>query len=343
MISKKKLLLILTFTVLMSKFLSAQTGGEGIFTFLQLTNSAKTAALGGVQVALPDSDPGMALQNPALLSAEMNNSMSVSYAKYLAGIGFGYGAYARNLGKYGMASIGIQFFDYGQFVAADENGLITGSFSASDYALTLSWAKSFGSNFTVGASLKPIYSHLESYRSFGIAADLGIVRRSSDQLTTLAICAKNLGKQLTTYYDSGEYEKINWSLQIGCSHQLQYAPLRFCITAYDLNQWNPAVSATDPNGIYTYSADQSILATAMRHLSFGAEIFPENKITLRIGYNYRRHADLPVANQTGLAGFTTGLGINLSGLSLNYGLAGYYYSGMVHNFSLCANLSRLHR
>jgi len=81
----------------------------------------------------------------------------------------------------------------------------------------------------------------------------------------------------------------------------------------------------------------------MRHLSFGAEIFPENKITLRIGYNYRRHADLPVVSQTGLAGFTTGLGINLSGLSLNYGLAGYFHGGMVHNFSLCANLSRLHR
>jgi len=233
--SKKQILLFLIFAVVTDQSLSGQTSGEGIFAFLQLTNSAKTAALGGVQVALPDSDPGMALQNPALLSAEMNNGLSVNYAKYLAGIGFGYGAYARDLGKYGMALIGVQFFDYGQFVAADENGLITGSFSASDYALTLSWAKSLGSSFTVGASLKPIYSHLESYRSFGIAADLGVVRRSDNRLTTLAICAKNLGKQLTTYYDGGEYEKINWSLQIGCSRQLQYAPLRFCITAYDLN------------------------------------------------------------------------------------------------------------
>ena len=341
--SQKLLFFILTFTVVMVQSLSGQTGGEGIFTFLQLTTSAKTAALGGIQVALPDTDPGMVLQNPALLSAEMNNNMSFNYANYLAGIGFGFGAYARSLGKYGMASIGIQFFDYGQFVAADENGLITGSFSASDYALTLSWAKPFGPNFAVGASLKPIYSHLESYRSFGVVADLGVVRYTADRLTTLALCVKNLGKQLTTYYDGGEYEKIDWSFQLGLTHQLLYAPLRFCVTAYDLNHWNGAVSATDPNGIDTNSTDQPAFAAALRHLSFGAELFPENKITFRLGYNYRRHADLPVAGQTSLAGFTTGLGINLSALSLNYGLSGYSHSGLVHNFSMSANLSRLHR
>lgn len=250
--SIKQILLALIFTVVIVQSLSGQTGGEGIFSFLQLTTSAKTAALGGVQVALPDSDPGIALQNPALLSAEMNNSMSFNYANYLAGIGFGYGSYARSLGKYGTASIGIQFFDYGQFVAANENGLITGSFSASDYALTLSWAKTLGENITVGASLKPIYSHLENYRSFGLVTDLGVVHRSKDRLTTLAICAKSLGKQLTTYYDGGEYEKIDWSLQVGLTRQLQYAPLRICITAYDLNHWNRAVSAIDPNGIETY-------------------------------------------------------------------------------------------
>ena len=337
------LFLILTFTVVIVHSLFGQTGGEGIFTFLQLTTSAKTAALGGVQVASPDTDPGIALQNPALLSAEMNNCVSFNYANYLAGIGFGCGSYVRNFGKLGTASVGIQFFDYGQFVAADENGLITGSFSASDYALTLSWAKSIGNNFTAGVSLKPIYSHLENYRSFGAVTDLGVVHRSTDLLTTLAICVKNLGKQLTTYYDGGEYEKIDWSLQVGFARQLQYAPIRICITAYDLNSWNRAVSATDPNGIESFSTDQSAFTSAMRHLSFGAELFPENKVTLRIGYNYRRHADLPSVAQTGLAGFTTGLGINLPVISLNYGLSGYYHSGMVHNFSLSANLSRLHR
>jgi len=321
--------------------LFGQTGGEGVFSFLQLSNSAKTAALGGIQVALPDPDPELLLQNPALLSVEMNNTLSVNYSKYLAGIGFGYGSYVRDLKKFGMVAFGIQFVDYGQFVAADETGVITGNFSASDYALTLTYAKKIGTFFTVGASLKPIYSHLENYRSFGVAADVGIARHTADRLTTIAICFKNLGVQLTSYYDGGVHEKLAGSLQLGYTRQLQHAPLRLSITAYDLNRWDPAVSETDPNGIILSTAKTSPFSMLMRHLTLGAEIFPENKITFRIGYNYRRHSDLSIADQTGMAGFTTGLGINVSPVRFNYALSGYSMTGMVHNFSLSANLSRI--
>jgi len=336
-----RILLTVILSIAMLPALLGQTAGEGVFSFMQLTNSAKTAALGGVQIALPDPDPELVLQNPALLSPEMNNTLSVNYAKYMAGIGFGYGAYARDLGKFGMAAIGIQFVDYGQFVAADETGLITGSFSASDYALSLTYAKTFANNFTVGASLKPIYSHLENYSSFGIAADIGIVRRSSDHLTTIALCFKQLGRQLRAYYGGAEHEKLVGSLQLGYTHELQHAPLRISITAYDLNRWNPAVTATDPNGIDRPASDKSLFPQLMRHLSLGAELFPENKVTLRVGYNYRRNSDLTTTGQTGLAGFTTGLGINLQAIRFNYALSGYALGGMVHNLSLSANLSRI--
>lgn len=332
------LLTVLLFIAMLPELLG-QSGGEGVFNFLQLTNSAKAAALGGIQVALPDPDPELLLQNPALLSPEMNNTLSVNYTKYLAGIGFGYGTYARDLGKYGMAAIGIQFVDYGQFVAADETGVITGSFSASDYALNLTYAKQIGNLCKVGVNIKPIYSHLENYWSTGITADFGLIRQSTNQLTTIALCFKNIGQQLRTYYGGSEHEKLAWSLQAGCTHQLQYAPLRFSITAYDLNRWNASASATDPNGIEVSTVDQALLPSIMRHLTLGAEIFPENKVTFRLGYNHRRHADLTSGDQTGLVGFSTGLGINIAAFRFNYALSGYAIRGMVHNFSLSANLS----
>jgi hypothetical protein len=328
---------LLSLAVLPALF--GQTAGEGVFNFLQLTNSAKAAALGGIQVALPDPDPELLLQNPALLSPGMNNTLSVNYTQYLAGIGFGYGAYARNLGKFGMTAIGVQFVDYGQFVAADETGVITGSFSASDYALNLTYAKQIGNLCRVGINIKPIYSHLENYWSTGISADFGVIRHSSDQLTTLALCFKNVGRQLKTYYGGSEHEKIDWSLQAGYTHRLEHAPLRFSITAYDLNKWNAAVNASDPNGIEVSYGDYSLLPLLMRHLTIGAEIFPEDKVTFRLGYNYRRHADLTQGEQSGLVGFSTGLGINITAFRFNYALSGYAIRGMVHNFSLSANLS----
>lgn len=332
---------LLTFVFLLTLFpaLSGQTSGEGVYNFLQLTNSAKVAALGGIQVALPDPDPELLLQNPALLSPGMNQILSVNYARYLAGIGFGYGAYARDLGKYGMAAIGIQFVDYGQFVAADETGQITGSFSASDYALILTYAKSIGKHFTAGISLKPIYSHLENYRSYGLAADIGLTLHSADQLTTVALCLRQLGTQLTTYYDGGPHENLAWSLQIGYTHLLQYAPLRVSLTAYDLNRWDGSVTVTDPNGIVPSATDKSLFPMVMRHLSFGTEIFPEQTLTLRVGYNYRRYADLAIPDQSGMAGLTAGLGLRLAAIRLNYALSGYTQGGMVHNFSLSLDLS----
>ena len=323
--------------------LNGQTGGEGVYSFLQLTNSAKAAALGGIQVALPDPDPELLLQNPALLTPGMNHLLSVNYARYLAGIGFGYGAYARDLGKYGMAAIGIQFVDYGQFVAADETGVITGSFSASEYALNMTYAKTFGTLFTAGISLKPIYSHLENYKSFGLAVDVGLTHHASDQLTTVAICLRQLGAQFSTYYDGGPHENLDWSLQVGCTHQLQHAPLRLSITAYDLNRWNGSVTTTDPNGISNTEPGKSLLPSVMRHLSLGAELFPEQSLTLRAGYNYRRYADLAIPDQSGMTGFTAGVGIRLTAIRLNYALSGYAQSGLVHNFSFTLDLSRLVR
>jgi len=336
-------LLTLLLAIAMLPELFGQTGGEGVFNFLQLTNSAKAAALGGIQVALPDPDPELLLQNPALLSPGMNQILSVSYARYLAGISFGYGSYARDLGKFGMAAIGIQFVDYGQFVAADETGLITGSFSASDYALNLTYAKSVRTLFTIGGSFKTIYSHLESYRSIGLAADFGIARHTADSLTTIALCIKHIGAQITPYYDSGSHEKLNWSLQIGCTRQLQNAPFRWSITAYDLNRWNYSLKTSDSNGIDQETANMTLLPMLLRHLSMGAEIFPEHTVTFRIGYNFRRDSDLSAAHQSGMTGFTTGLGIKLPSIRFNYALSSYSQSVMVHNFSLSSNLSSLKR
>jgi hypothetical protein len=338
---KRSLLLIFLLPALLFPAFG-QTGGEGVFNFLHLTTSAKTAALGGIQAALPDPDPELLLQNPALFSPGMHNKISAGYARYLAGIGFGNMVYARDLGSAGKVAAGLQFVDYGQFTAADETGTVTGSFSASDYAFNLTYARAFGNLFTAGVSVKPVYSHLENYRSFGIALDAGIARTTADQLTTLALCVRNAGAQLTTYYDNGQHEKIIWSLQGGITHRLKYAPLRFCLTLYDLNRWDWDVTYSDPDGNAIPGEDRSWFSAFMRHVVIGAELFPENKLSFRAGYNYRRHADLTLPDQTGLNGLTAGLGINLASLNFSYALSAYYQTGMVHNFSMTAGLSRLY-
>jgi hypothetical protein len=80
-----KFYLIILFTL---AFFSgkAQIGGETTYQFLELTNSARIAALGGTQVALADtSDLNLPFHNPALLHAGMSNRFLVNYVNYFHG------------------------------------------------------------------------------------------------------------------------------------------------------------------------------------------------------------------------------------------------------------------
>src|SRR6056297_2813949 len=86
----------------------AQIGGEATYQFLELTNSARIAALGGTQIALTDtSDLNTPYHNPALLHRGMSNTMLVNYVNYFADINFGYASYAFHLNGAGNAAVGM--------------------------------------------------------------------------------------------------------------------------------------------------------------------------------------------------------------------------------------------
>ena len=61
---------------------------DGTYTFLNTSNSARNAALGGTMVPIYDSDIQLAAFNPSLINSNMNNSMSLSYVDYFTDINF---------------------------------------------------------------------------------------------------------------------------------------------------------------------------------------------------------------------------------------------------------------
>ena len=84
-----------------------QVGGEGTYRFLDLTTSARSAALGGYQVALDDNDLDLVFHNPALLRDTMRNQLVLNYVDYFSDIKFGYASYAWHLNKIGTVATGI--------------------------------------------------------------------------------------------------------------------------------------------------------------------------------------------------------------------------------------------
>ena len=110
--------------------LQAQIGGQNIFSFINLPNSARVQALGGSAIAFRDDDVNMAYQNPGLINSSMANRLSLNYVNYFSDINFGNVAYAFNIKKAGTLALSMQYIDYGNFERADYTGLVTGEFTA---------------------------------------------------------------------------------------------------------------------------------------------------------------------------------------------------------------------
>ena len=321
----------------------SQIGGDGTYRFLDLTNSAKVAALGGTQIAFTGNDLELSYYNPSLLSDSMRNQLSINYVSYIAGIGIGYVAYAPNLRGSDAIAFGIHYINYGSFEGATETGQPAGTFGAAEYALNLFYSRTITPRIKIGANLKPIYSSFDSYNSFGVAADLGITYTTNDQHTAIALVAKNLGGQITSYYRNGDHEKLPWDMEIGFSKQLAHAPIRFFMTANHLNRWNLSYLNRLNTDSPINEPSENITSMAMRHLVLGAELMPEQHVTLRLGYSYQRQKELSVDSRPGLVGFSAGLGVKIAKFTFNYGLASFHLAATAHYFSLSTNLSQFVR
>jgi hypothetical protein len=169
----------------------SQIGGENVYRFLNLPNSARVLALGGSAIAFRDDDVNMAYQNPGLINASMANRASLTFVDYFAGINFGNAAYAFNVKNAGTAAVSIQYINYGKFDLTDNTGAISGEFTAGEYCINTGFARKIDTLFNVGVNIKTIFSNLESYNSFGMALDLGASYLSKDKLFEISALIKN--------------------------------------------------------------------------------------------------------------------------------------------------------
>src|ERR1051326_281458 len=307
----------------------AQIGGSSTYEFLNLSVPARVASLGGNLISIKDNDLNLSFQNPAILDSTVHNHLSMSYIDYFTDIRYGYAAYSRSYRKVGSFSAGIQFLDYGNFIAANDKGEITGNFKAADYSLNLFYARPIDSMFSVGATLKNIYSKLGAYTSIGNAIDIGAIYNNSKKLFSAALVIKNVGKEWKTY--NVVHEPLPFEVQLGVSKKISHAPFRINLTAIHLEKWDltyvdPLAITVDP--ITNDTIQKSKLAKfsdkLARHFVIGGEILLSKNFHLNVGYNYQRRQELKLESHPGIAGFSFGFGIRISKFHLSYGYAKYH-------------------
>lgn len=342
--------LISLLTLLILGFPShAQTGGNSVYKFLNLTSSARAAAVGGNFMAVNDGDLSLALFNPSIISPEMNNNLSMSFVDYFAGVNYGFASYANSFDKIGSYATTIQYISYGDFTYADQNGITAGNFTASELALNFGWGRQLDSLFTIGANMKFIYSGFEEYQSYGLAVDVAGSYVNPERRLIVSLIARNIGTQLKPYVSSNT-ERLPLEISLGMSQRLKHMPFRYSILLTNLQKWD--LSYDDPNdpnnkvdpitGEVVESDNVSnFLDNAMRHVVIGGEFLPTKNFTLRFGYNYQRRQELGVYNKMGMVGFSWGIGLRISKFQLDYSRATYHLNGSPNYFTIRTNLSEL--
>ncbi len=335
----KKIIFLL---FLISFNLFSQVGGESIYNFINLTGSARQAALGGKVLTLMD-DVNQPIWNPSTINKNLHNQLSVSYMNYLADLSLGTASYAYTVNeKVGTIHTSINYLNYGNFIGADEDGIETGNFRAYDLSFSVGYSYNFqNSDFYIGSNIKFINSVIENYSSFGVGADMGFIYFNEIQPYVFTLVIRNIGYQVSAYDEVRE--NLQTQIEFGASYKLENVPITWHLTLDNLQKWNIAVSnpsneIIDIDGNAT-EENITFFDNAFRHLSIGAELFSENAFNIRLGYNFRRSKELMLVDERTFSGFTAGFGLKMKKMKFNYAFSKYHPASNASTFSLSIDLN----
>ena len=337
----KNTLIILLLSVSTLSF--SQVGGTRVFNFLNVSTSARQAALGGEVLTLYN-DVNQPLWNPSTINKNIDNQLSASYVDFLADISYGSFSFAHLINRrFGTLHAGITYVDFGKFIAADENGVETGTFKARDLAFSIGYAHQIlRSDFYAGVNVKLISSKIENFTSSGAALDFGLTYYNYRKPYIFTAVIRNVGYQISAFDEIRE--PLPLEIAIGASYRLENVPLQWHVTIDNLQQWN--ISVRNPSDSQTTiggnsSNDKiSFVGNAFRHIVVGAEFFPEKSFNLRFGYNFRRGRELRLTESRTFAGLTAGFGLQMRRLKLNYAFTKFHPASNTNTFTLNIDLSK---
>jgi hypothetical protein len=323
----------------MSQWISAQRGGESLYGLLHLTQSARVTALGGSQAGLHDRNLSILQHNPAVLDSVHTRQVSLSYVNYMAGINYGFGGLAWHFEGLGTMALGFQHTAYGDFIAAEIDGTRTGYFNAGETVIQATYSRPLSTRWTAGLSLKPVFSRLEAYKSWGLAADAGLFYRSDDGLFNGGLVYRNFGRQFSSY-SSAPTESLPGYIQLGISQKLAHAPFRVSLTAQDL--FSGSLSYTLPesseSGTTIHQEEESGFDKVIKHFVLGLEFVPSDNFYVAGGFNPRRRSELKMNNKASTTGLSWGFGFRIAHFHFAYGSARYHLGGTSNHFSITTNL-----
>lgn len=325
--------ILLVYLFLLSS--AGQLSGQQSFGFLDLPATAKSAALGGAIVSgLPDA--GLWVQNPALLDSTLGGQLLLDYQWFYGDVRHNSLAFVQDFNRAGTFGLGIQYLDYGQMQGYDPTGAPTNMFSASDYVVQLSHARKWRI-YQFGGSLKWASSGIAAYRAHALLFDVGGTFRHPEQELVTGFSILNMGVLVNNFTENQQPE-LPLDVRLGLSFKPKFMPMRFTLTARQLQQ--PNMDSSDPAAPFNKEAPPMV-DNIMRHFSAGTELLLNKNLNIRAGYNHLRRRELKLESGAGLSGFSFGLMLRVRSFRLDYTRAWYHAVGGSSQLSLITDFNRI--
>lgn len=285
--------------------------GANAYSFLEVSSATHALALGGYGIAVSSPDPMLVDQNPGLLGPEIERVAAISYMRYFGSSNFAAARFAHSAGERGAWAIGVRYLDYGSIDGYNQDGSYTGTFKPQDIAVEGTYSHDFTDRLRGGINAKLIYSNYEEYTAVALAADLGINYYDEEKDLSLSAVIKNAGGQVKRFAE--EYDHLPFDIQLGYMQGLGGGPFSLAITAHHLTHWklpyyNHGQHETDAT---TEEAEYKFIPTLFRHLAFGLQYMPSERLYIALGYNYKTRGDMGTHQRNLLSGFSLGLGLNV--------------------------------
>jgi len=221
--------------------------------FLNITPDARSSAMGEAGAALSPDVNSLSMNPSRIAFMEPRSGFSLSYSPWLrsiaSGINLAYLSGYYKIDQNSTLAASLRYFSLGQIELTDANQQDLGTFSPNEFAADVTYARKFGSSFSMATSIRYIYSGLSSSQ-FGsgqqgaagksVAADVSAYFRKPayllghDAIVAAGINISNIGTKMY-YDDGGENYFLPANLKIGGASTFILDDLNEITVAADFN------------------------------------------------------------------------------------------------------------
>lgn len=279
--------LILILTLSTSVMAAGNTAGSAGAQFLKIGVGSKYQGMAGSGVATVN-DAYATFWNPAGLVGVENWSLAFTNVNWLVDIDLNYFSAAKYFDEVGVFAVSATVLSAGEqeittTAVEGQNG--TGqTYTASSWAIGLSFARQLTQRFAFGTTVKFIGETIGDVDSRGVGVDFGTLLHTGFSSLRVGMSITNMGPELKfsgaglkIKYDDRTVDPNNSPVTAELSTRPYNLPLAFRVgMAYDMEM--------GPNSLVTFAAEILDPNDGRQKGSLGAEFGYNEKFFLRAGY-----------------------------------------------------------